>query len=204
MPKSYRDLIGVFKGKQAAYNEQVFNILFDNGPLTAWQITGRMTTQGKVSLHATLNKRLRSLEKKEYLRREGKWWFLQFKGFIISLIIQKEPKPWSKKWTKLLEEDRKFIKKHSKAFFGAKVQVDDFTVNPNEILDSSCKAVKIKKDWILLSNYVKNLIQTGVINLDLISNQTLLAVIISQFSSVELEKLMKKWKVSKIGTVGKQ
>jgi hypothetical protein len=62
MIKSYEDLIGIFKGKQATYNMQILNLLFDKGPLTAWQMTGRMTTQGKVSLHATLNKRLRSLE----------------------------------------------------------------------------------------------------------------------------------------------
>jgi hypothetical protein len=93
MVKSHKDLIGIFKGKQAAYNVQILNLLFDNGPLTAWQMTGRMTTHGKVSLHATLNKRLRSLEKKKYLRKEGKWWFLQFKGLIVTLIIQKKPKP---------------------------------------------------------------------------------------------------------------
>jgi hypothetical protein len=160
MVKSYKDLIGIFKGKQATYNMQILNLLFDNGPLTAWQITGKMTTQGKVSL-------------------------------------QKKPKPWSKKWTKLLEEDRNFIKKHSTAFFGAKIQVDGITINPNEILDRSCKAVKTGKDWLFLSNYVKNLMETGVINLDLISNRTLLAVIISQFSNKELENFMSKWKISK-------
>jgi len=45
-----------------------------------------MTSHGKVSLHATLNKRLRNL-KKEYLKNEGKLWLLQFKGIIASLII---------------------------------------------------------------------------------------------------------------------
>jgi hypothetical protein len=197
MVKSYKDLIGIFKGKQAAYNTQIFSLLFDNGPLTAWQMTGRITTQGKVSLHATLSKRLRSLEKKEYLRKEGKWWALQFKGFIVSLIIQDKPKPWSKKWTKLLDDDIEFIKKHSKAFFGAKVQIDDITINPTAMLDRSKKAVRKSKDWVSLANYVKNLMQTGVVNIDQISNQTLLAVIISQFSTKDLEEVMKNWKVLK-------
>jgi len=197
MVKSYKDLIGIFKGKQAAYNKQILNLLFDNGPMTAWQMTGRMTSQGKVSLHATLTKRLRSLEKKKYLRKEGKWWFLQFKGFIVTLIIQKKPKPWSKKWTKLLDELSEFIRKHSRAFFGSKVQIDDITINPTDIVDRSRKAVKRTKDWIFLSHYVKNLMQTGVVNIDLISNQTLLAVILSEFSNEELEKLMKDWKVLK-------
>jgi hypothetical protein len=197
MVKNYKDLIGIFKGKQAAYNMQILNLLFDNGPMTAWQMTGRMTSQGKVSLHATLTKRLRSLEKKEYLRKEGKWWFLQFKGFIVTLIIQKKPKPWSKKWTKLLDELSEFIRKHSHAFFGSKVQIDDITINPTDIVNRSRKAVKRTKDWIFLSRYVKNLMQTGVVNIDLISNQTLLTVILSEFSNEELEKLMKDWKVLK-------
>jgi hypothetical protein len=197
MVKSYKDLIGIFKGKQAAYNMQILNLLFDNGPLTAWQLTGKMTSHGKVSLHATLNKRLRSLEKKEYLRKEGKWWFLQFKGFIVTLIIQKKPKPWSKKWTKLLDEIGEFIGKHSGAFFGSKVQISDITINPTHIVDRSRKAVKRTRDWIFLSRYVKNLMQTGVVNIDVISNQTLLAVILSEFSNEELKKVMKDWKVLK-------
>ena len=197
MVKSYRELIGIFRGKQATYNTQVLCLLFDNGPLTAWQMTGRITTHGKVSLHATLNKRLRSLEKKEYLRKEGKWWSLKFKGFIASLIVQKEPRPWSTKWTKLLDDYSEFIKKHSNAFFGAKIQVNDITVYPKEMLDRSSKAVKISEDWILLSNYVKDLMQAGVINLDVISNRTLLAVILSQASIEEYEKFMKDWKMLK-------
>jgi len=197
MVKSYKDLIGIFRGKQAKYNTQILTLLFENGPLTAWQITGKMTSHGKVSLHATLNKRLRNLEKKGYLQREGKWWLLEFKGIIASLIIQKDPKPWSAKWTKLLEKHSKFMKKHSDAFFGAKVQINDIAVNPVDILDKSVEAIMTLEDWILLSNYVKTLIQTGVINLDVISNRTLLSVMLSQASNEEYEKFMKDWKFLK-------
>jgi hypothetical protein len=197
MVKSYKDLIGIFQGKQANYNEQILTLLFENGPLTAWQITGKMTTHGKVSLHATLNKRLRSLEKKEYLQKEGKMWLLHFKGILATLIVQKEPKPWNPKWTEIFENFGKYLEKHSEAFMGTTVRVNDITINPIELIDKSTKALKTLEDWILLSNYVKDLMQSGVINLDLISNRTLLSVILTQASDEEMKKFAIDWNLIK-------
>jgi len=49
-------------------------------------------------------------------------------------------------------------------------------------------------DWVLLAAYVKELMKTGVVNLDIISNRTLLSVILSQATNEELENFLKKWK----------
>ena len=55
----------IFSGKQSKYNNQILTMLYDNKPMTAWEITSKLTDTNKHSLHATLNKRLRVLEKKE-------------------------------------------------------------------------------------------------------------------------------------------
>jgi hypothetical protein len=102
--------IGIFRGKQEKHNKQVLTLLYDNGPLTAWEITGKIQNYGKQSLHATLNKRLRDLEKKNYVQRGGKKWFLGFKGFIAVLMIQPKPKVWSTKWTQLIENTQEMWK----------------------------------------------------------------------------------------------
>lgn len=78
---------------------------------------------------------------------------------------------------------------------GAKIQVNDVTVNPIEMVDKSGDEIKIFEDWVLLSNYVKNLMETGVINLDVISNRTLLSVILSKLSNEEYEKFVKDWRL---------
>ena len=191
MVKSYIKLIGIFQGKQAKHNIQILNILFDNGPLTAWEITGKIQTVGRISLHATLNKRLRSLEKKGYLRKAGKKWLLQFKGIIAGLLIQKTPKPLSSKWTELIDNYAESIQKHSGAFLGATIRVNETIINPVEAIDQTRKMLKTFEDWVELSDYVKGLMQTGVINFDVISNQTLLAVILSEASNEQLQALMK-------------
>lgn len=196
MPKSYMKLIGILQGKQAKHNIQILTILFDNGPLTAWEITGKIQKVGRQSLHATFNKRLRSLEKKKYLRKEDRKWFLQFKGFIVGLLIKKTPKPPSDKWFDILDEVADFAREHSGPFLGATIRVNDTIINPPEIIDETRKNLRelnTTEIWIEISNSIKKLMETGVINLDLISNQTLLAIVLSEGSYADLEALMKSW-----------
>lgn len=99
------ELIGIFQGKQAKNNKLILKTLYSNGPLTAWGITKKIGNTEKTkpsrfkkqSLHAILTKRLRALEKKGYLLKDGKKWLLRFKGIIASLLIQENPKPWNDK-----------------------------------------------------------------------------------------------------------
>jgi hypothetical protein len=164
--------------------------------LTAWEITGKLQIVGKQSLHATLNKRLRSLEKKKYLSKKGRKWFLQFKGFIAGLLLQKTQKPLSDKWIEVLDEFADFARKHSGPFLGATIRVNDAIINPPEIIDETRKNLRelnTTEVWMEISNYAKKLMETGVINIDLISNQTLLAMILSESSYADLEALMKSW-----------
>ena len=192
-----KNMIGIFQGKQAKYNRLILDILYDNGPLTAWEITGKIQNVGKMSLHATLNKRLRSLEKKEYLCKGGKKWLLQFKGIIANLLIQENPKRWSHKWDELADDIAKFIATHSKAFFGETIRINDTVINPVEFIDKNLKNLETFRDWTALSTYCKELMQKGVVNFDVISNLTLLTVMISQSqpSSEQLEALLKDWNI---------
>ncbi len=193
MVKSYTKLIGIFQGKQAKHNIQILSILYDNGPLTAWEITGKIRKVGRISLHATLNKRLRSLEKKGYLNKAGKKWCLQFKGIIAAVLIQKTPKPLSNKWTELVDSFAKLIEENFKTLSDLTIQVDGATFQPFKAINETRQTLRTFDDWITLSNYVKSLIHTGVVNLDVISSETLFAVILSEASDEQIEALMKDW-----------
>ena len=184
-------LIGIFEGKQTKHNIQILSILYDNGPLTAWEITGKIQKIGRVSLHATLNKRLRSLEKKEYLNKAGKKWYLRFKGIIAAILIQKTPKPLSNKWADLIDSFSKNVEEHFSAFSKMTVQANGVTFHPFETIKQTGQIIRTFDDWVTLSNFVKGLIQTGVVNFDVISNQTLITVILSEFTDEQLEAQMK-------------
>ena len=187
MVKSYIKLIGIFRGKQAKHNTQILSILYDNGPLTAWEITGKIRKVGRVSLHATLNKRLRSLQKKGYLDKAGKKWCLRFKGIIAAVLIQKTPKPLSNKWTELVDFFAKHFEEHFSTLSKMTVQVNGVIFHPFEAIKHTGQKLRTFDDWIALSNYVKGLMQKGVINLDVISNETLIAVILMEFSREQIE-----------------
>ena len=173
-------LIGIFRGTQATYNKKV---LYNNGPLTAWEIVGKIPYVGtKQSLYATLFKRLHILEKKGYVSHEGRKWALQFKGLIAGLLIQENPKPLSDKWIELINELAKLFKKPSEKIQNATIRINNTVIPLSEIIEESLKTLTFStlEDWIALSAYCKELIQKGIINLDVISNQTLAAILISE------------------------
>jgi len=177
--------IGIFQGKQKTYNTYLLETLYSHGPLTAWEMT--KTTKGnRMSLHATYNKRLRILQKKGYVSKAGKFWTLQFKGIIAVLITQPQPEPWNKKWTEII---RQYIERTP---FGA----ESLTVQKNgkDIADIArfVKRAPIIlgefQNWVALANEVKNLMEKGFVNLDVIKNQTLLLLLVSEFSEGSQEK----------------
>jgi hypothetical protein len=186
-------LIGIFQGKQAKHNIQILSILYDNGPLTAWEITGKIQKAGRISLHATLNKRLRSLEKKEYLAKAGKKWCLRFKGIIAAVLIQKTPKPLSNKWAGIIDFFAKDVEEHFSTLSKMTIHANGVILHPFEAIKETGQTLRTFDDWITLSNFVKGLIQTGVVNFDVISNETLFGVILSEFSHEQVEALMKDW-----------
>jgi len=190
-------LIGIFRGKQAKYNTAILHILYDNGPLTAWEITGKIQKRGRVSLHATLNKRLRDLEKKEYLNKAGKKWCLRFKGIIASILAQKTPKPLSNKWADVADFFSKYSKEHFSELSDMTVQAFGVTFQPFKGIDKTVQTIRTFDNWVALSEFVKGLIQTGVVNFDVISNETLFTVILLEASrgasDEQLQDFMKEW-----------
>jgi hypothetical protein len=146
MVKSYTKLIGIFQGKQAKHNIQILNILYDNGPLTAWEITGKIRSTGKISLHATLNKRLRSLEKKGYLNKARKKWCLRFKGIIAAILIQKNPRPFGTKWSDLVEYFAKEVEEHYSGFKNMTVQTNGITFHPFEAIKETAPTLRAFDD----------------------------------------------------------
>ena len=137
------------------------------------------------------------MEKKGYLSKRGKKWCLQFKGIIAGLIAQKTPKPLSSKWTELIDDYAKHFEKHSGAFLGATIRINETIISPIDTIHGARKTLKTFEDWVDLSAYVKQLMETGVINFDLISNQTLLTVVLSEASNEQIQALMKDWNIIK-------
>lgn len=181
--------LGIFTGKQKDYNEKLLTLLYDNEPLTAWELTAKIRKTGRQSLHATLNKRLRELEKKRYVQRVQRKWVLSFKGIIAVLIVLKKPRPWNPKWTEL------FAKVMDGAEDGILPSMARFGLNKQDIHEA-LKKMNLLLDnfdaWVALSQKVKELTENGVINLDVIKQETLFGIILTE--TMTAEQLQNIWK----------
>jgi hypothetical protein len=179
--------IGIFTGKQRTHNMQVLTLLYDNEPLSAWELTSKLTNHGKHSLHATLNKRLRKLELKGYVRREGRKWHLRFKGIIAVLLIQKTPKMWNPKWKEIFDQKAKTIEQHAAPLL-KKLGIEKERLRPALQYIGLC--LDNFDSWVNFSKKVKSLMDNGVINLDVIKEKTLLGIIIMEtFTEDELSEI---------------
>ena len=183
--KAIKSKIGIFTGKQRDYNILLLTLLYNNGPLTAWELTAKVRKVGRQSLHSTFNKRLRNLEKKGYLRRKARKWLLTFKGIIAVLLIQPEPKMWNSKWTELFKISAKNVEDYATPILGMdKTNVQNALKSLGLYLDDF-------DAWVGLSKKVKSLMEDGVINLDVIKEKTLLSIIIME--TMTLEQLSDIW-----------
>jgi DNA-binding XRE family transcriptional regulator len=176
------ETLRIFKGKQKDYNIAVLTLLFDNGPLTAWELTAKMTKTGRQSLHATLNKRLRALEAKSYVRREDKKWILRFKGFIAVLLIQKEPKMWNPVWKEIFDSKAKIIEETPEPLLKRYGMA-------KEKIRAMRKRIGISLDnfdaWVELSKKAKSLIENGMLDFDIIKEETLFALLVMETMTAE-------------------
>lgn len=175
--------IPIFTGKEKPYNEKLLTLLYDFGPLTAWEITGKIRKIGKISLHATLNKRLRALEEKQYLKRIDKKWHLRFKGILAVLIIRPYSKKWNNKWEEVFAVKEKLIEEHSKPI------IDRYNMDFHSALKTMGLSLDDFTESVALSKKVKQLIEDGRINFDIIKESTLFATIVME--TIPLEDLLK-------------
>jgi hypothetical protein len=183
-----KNTLGIFTGKQKEYNIRALTILYNDGPLSAWELTGKLTNVGKVSLHATLNKRLRDLEKKSYLYRIETKWYLSFKGILAALIIQEQPTIWNKKWQAFFETVARKIEEASTPYlirYGLKKE------NIEGSTERMGLSLKDFEEWVKLSSKVKAMMEKGIFNFDLIDEATLFSLIIMQTKTPE--ELSKVW-----------
>ena len=171
--------IGIFKGKEAKNNQFLLEALYENGPLTAWELTKKARTKNLHSLHAIFNKRLRDLDKKGYIQKIGKKWILRFKGILAVLISQSEFKPWSETWNQILENYLKNVKgipKYAVTENGKEI------IDLTEYIRNVINSLRDFEIWGLLANKVKELMDKGIINFDLIDNDTLFRFLISELA----------------------
>lgn len=176
--------LGIFQGKQSKLNKLVLQTLYDNGPLSIWEITGKSTTTNKVSLHAILNKRVRDLQKKGYVGKNGSKVVLEFKGILANLLLQEKPKPWSDKWSAVAFAVREKFETKQNA-------IDkEFKRLGKDSIKVGCIGLRDFNAWVGLSEIVKSWIEQGVINFDVISNPTLINFVGSQITDNPFEDLL--------------
>jgi hypothetical protein len=169
----------VFSGKQKDRNTQALTLLYDNGSLTAWELTKKIPCArgGRQSLHATLNKRLRKLEKKAYVRREDRKWYIGYKGIIAVLLIQKTPKKFHPKWKEVFDKRAKIIEREAAPF------LKKYGI-PKEDIHLGLKEIGLTLDdydaWVGLSRTAKSLIENGMMDFDVIKESTLMGLLIME------------------------
>ncbi|MCW4017669.1 MAG: hypothetical protein NWF00_03135 [Candidatus Bathyarchaeota archaeon] len=179
-----KQTIGIFSGKQKDYNIRTLTLLWDFGPQSAWELANKMSQVrgNKISLHATLNKRLRILEKKGYLRRIDKKWFFTFKGLLAVLLVLPEPRTWNVKWIELFEAKKEIMEDLSAPIFAK------YGFERKDVRNMLIRIGLLMNDfeaWVDLSNRVKSLMERGIINFDLIRESTLLNVLIWEGMTAE-------------------
>ena len=173
--------IGIFQGKQKANNKFLLETLYKTGPLTAWELTTFVREKNRMSIHAIFSKRLRMLAKQGYVKKGGTKWVLQFKAIIAILSTQEQPKPWNEKWTEIFENYiqplKEAPKKYSVTADGKEIgELKDFVIDLPGFL-------KDFEGWVALANEAKKLIERGLVNFDVINNQSLAMLIITEVST---------------------
>jgi hypothetical protein len=176
------DTLRIFKGKQKNHNVAVLTLLYDNGPLTAWELTAKMTNTGRLSLHATLNKRLRALEEKYYVRREDKKWILRLKGFIAVLLIQKEPRMWNPAWGEIFDSKAQILEETPEPLLKNYGITKESIRSMRKRIGSSLKNFDA---WVELSKKAKALMKNGIIDFDIIKEETLFGLLIMEVMTTE-------------------
>ena len=188
--KAIMKTLRIFTGKQKDYNEAVLKLLFDNGPLSAWELTAKIpSTRGaRHSLHATLNKRLRALEKQYYIRRENTKWILRLKGFIAVLLIPRKPKVWNPVWKEIYESKAKIIEQKAAPLLKRYGLTE-------ENFHAMRRRIGLSLDdlnaWVELSKKAKSLMENGLLDFDSIKEETLLGLLIME--TMTTEQLAEIW-----------
>lgn len=175
--KAIMSNLGIFQGKQKEHNVNSLTLLFDYGPLTAWEITNKLPSKSKHSLHATLNKSLRKLQDKGYLKKDGSKWILTYKGVIAVLISQKTPKIWNPLWKERFNANVKKIEFESKSVYGLPVQ------DIQKYIKFSGLALDDFDTWVSFSSIIKN--KLDWVDFDRVKESTLLALVIMEAKSTE-------------------
>jgi hypothetical protein len=165
----------VFNGKEKQHSERAIRLLYDNGPLSAWELAGKLSRVGsRVSVHATLNKRLRALEKKGYVQRENEKWYLLYKGIIAAILIQKKPKIWNPIWKEIFDKKIDLIKTQLAPLFGSDADVIKDTMKKLGLSLESFDAL------VALSEKIKIFMDNGI-DYDTIKIDTLLLLVTLEY-----------------------
>lgn len=177
--------INVFTGKEKEHSENVLQLLYENGPLSAWELAEKLSYVGsRISVHATLNKRLRALEKKGYVQREDKKWYLLFKGIIAVLLIQEKPKIWNPIWKEIFDSKINIIQAHLAPIFGSEGDAIKDVMKKLGLSLESFDAL------VALSEKIKIFMENGV-NYDTMKIETLLTMVNLEY--MEPNELLDSW-----------
>jgi hypothetical protein len=175
--ENYMSTIDIFKGKQKEHNTQVLTLLYDNGPLSTWEMASKLTRGNKHSLNATLNKRTNILVKKSYLRKDGSKLFLRFKGMVAVLILLPKTRMWNPIWKEHFNQKVKIIERDAKPILGLTGE------EVQKLLKFSGLCLDDFNTWVDFADTIKS--KFTWINFDQIKESTLMGLIILEAKSLE-------------------
>jgi hypothetical protein len=193
--------IGIFKGKEARINEIILKTLYENGPLSAWEIVKKALpkSSNKNSDHATYNKRLRALEKKSYVIKKDKFWVLNFKGLLAYLIIQEKTEPFGAFYINRADQIQVQVDSELDAIFKSNL-VTGTTKGTlkrcTENFQEGKEGLKDFNEWLKIKVAAKKLLDNGVINLDQIKNSTLFVLLTTQMKDNYFDNFLEPKKAS--------
>jgi hypothetical protein len=181
--KSYMSSIDIFTGKQKEHNTQVLTLLYDNGPLSTWEMASKLTRGNKHSLNATLSRRTNILVQKGYLRKDGSKLLLRFKGMIAVLILLPKTRMWNPIWKEHFNRNIKFVEREAKPILGMTNE------EIQKLLKFSGLCLDDFSNWIDFADTVKT--KLTWIKFDKIKDNQLLALIIMEAKRIEeLQKIL--------------
>jgi hypothetical protein len=181
--------IDTFMGKQGEHNKQILTLLYDNGPLSTWEIACKIAYSKRHSLNPTINRRATRLQEKGYIRRtEGKW-FLRLKGVIAALIILPKIRIWNPIWKEHFDKNAKLLEREAKPMLGMTSE------EIQQLLKFSGLCLDDFSTWVDFADVVKT--KLTWIKFDEIKDNQLLALIIMEAKSIEeLQKVLHPGKMN--------
>lgn len=170
--------INTFSGRQNTHNKEILTALFENGPLTTSQINKLLIVNNKQKSKITIKKRLKTLQRKDYVYYENRKWLLRCKGIVAILLVQPDVDEWSPIWSDIFHKSIVIVN-DSTTVLGIKQEDTENTIHDIGLCLNELNT------WKGFAKITMSLIDKGIIVFDEIMDSTLLSLLVMEALSLE-------------------